>query len=53
MKLLCWNVRGVGWGNNFRVIKKLVRKKRVGLLGLVETIMSEWSDQFVKRLWKL
>lgn len=51
MKILSWNVRGLGRSCKRKKIKELVRERGVDMVMLQETKRSEMSEQFVKSLW--
>ncbi|XP_028105623.1 uncharacterized protein LOC114304685 [Camellia sinensis] len=51
MKILSWNVRGLGRPEKRGNIKSLVRERCVDVLFLQETKRSSMDDHFVKTIW--
>lgn len=51
MKMLSWNVRGLGKSCKRKKIKELVRARGVDLVMLQETKRHVMSDQIVKSMW--
>ena len=51
MKIISWNMRGIGGANKSGCIRKWVRHLNVDFLGLIETKSGGFSDQFVTNLW--
>lgn len=51
MKMIYWNMRGLrGWGK-ISEVSKWVRTHRVGFIGLIETMCSNYRAQEVSRIW--
>ncbi|XP_028098166.1 uncharacterized protein LOC114297885 [Camellia sinensis] len=51
MKILSWNVRGLGRVEKRRRIKEVLKEKKVDMAMLQETKKSEVDDIFVRSLW--
>lgn len=51
MKLISWNVRGLGSTLKRNAVRKLVRQERVDLLMLQETKLEEVNNSLFKQLW--
>ena len=50
MKILCWNVRGIGGGGTVRHVAKLIREHRVGFVGIIETKKETIDQSLVRRI---
>ena len=51
MKILCWNIRGIGGVSKMGVIKEMIQKNKILFLGLVETKSTKGSENWVRRIW--
>ena len=51
MNCLLWNIRGIGKGEKIVAISKIVAKRRVSFLGLVETKHRRPMRNRIKRIW--
>ncbi|CAL5362149.1 unnamed protein product [Camellia sinensis] len=51
MKIILWNIRGLGWKQKGGKIKKLVKSRSVVVLLLQETKGSNVDEMFVKSVW--
>ena len=48
MKILVWNVRGMGGGQKTTVISKLIKEKNLDFFGVVETKHSNFHERKIK-----
>ena len=53
MKILCWNIRGIGGGGKVRQMSKMIREERLGFVGVIETKKESIDHSMVKRIWGL
>ncbi|XP_028082515.1 uncharacterized protein LOC114283844 [Camellia sinensis] len=51
MKLLSWNIRGLGNPEKRRKLKELLRARKVDIVLIQETKKAEISESFVRSLW--
>ena len=51
MDCLFWNIRGIGKGEKILTIRKLVEKKKITFMGLVETKHRNSLRHRLKRIW--
>ena len=51
MRILCWNIRGIGGGCKIGAVRKMICQNKVGFMGLVETKKARSSVQEICRLW--
>ena len=51
MKILSWNVRGLGWADRRRRVKEVLRLKNVDMALLQETKRSNIDESVVRSLW--
>ncbi|KAK8485727.1 hypothetical protein V6N11_063486 [Hibiscus sabdariffa] len=51
MRVLFWNVRGLGAASKQRVVREIVRKHRCTILLLQETKLETISEALISRLW--
>ena len=51
MKILCWNVRGLGSSVKKGIVKKLVIEKQIQMLMLYETKPEKVEYNIIQSLW--
>ena len=51
MKVLSWNVRGLGGASRRLVVKEIVRSQKVQIVMLQETKLKGVSNNLVKEIW--
>ncbi|GMP77684.1 hypothetical protein CsSME_00033867 [Camellia sinensis var. sinensis] len=51
MKILSWNIRGLGRHEKKRRIKAVIKEQKVDMVLLQEIKRANISDQFVKSIW--
>lgn len=51
MKLMSWNVRGLGKSEKRRKLKEIIRVRKLDFVLLQETKKAEISELFVRSLW--
>ena len=51
MRIVTWNLRGVGYDNKNRMIKNLLKEEDIELVGLVDTKHSEFSPYDIHSCW--
>ena len=51
MKLVAWNVRGLGGASKVSMLQKLVRENQVTFIGIIETKKSSFDRNQAARLW--
>ena len=51
MKMICWNLRGIGGGNKIREVAKWVSQRRIDFIALIETMKGDISEFLIRRLW--
>ena len=51
MKIVSWNVRGLGGASQRLVVKELLTRKKVQIALLQETKLKKANDSMVKEVW--
>jgi len=51
MKIASWNIRGFGDENKKNMIKTLICKESIDIIGLIETKQSEIQQWMLKKCW--
>ncbi|GMJ03184.1 hypothetical protein HRI_003987600 [Hibiscus trionum] len=51
MKLISWNVRGLGGSAKRRYVREVLRKNDVDMAMLQETKLEEWPKSWLANLW--
>lgn len=51
MKVLSWNVRGLGGVDRRLLVKEIVRKNKVSIVMLQETKLSSMLEALVRDMW--
>ena len=51
MKILSWNIRGLGRASHRLVVKDLIRSQKIHIAMLQESKLKEVSDRLVKEFW--
>lgn len=50
MRIISWNVRGLGWGERRTVVKELVRRCMVDILCLQETKRERYGEWLMREI---
>lgn len=52
MKILSWNVRGLGGPKHCMVVRDIISKNKVSIVMLQESKLSSMSDTTARALWR-
>lgn len=52
MRILVWNIRGIGGGYKNSAFQKLVKEKRPNFFGMIETKHSTINKKWIKGWWE-